>query len=83
MSEIKEGEPCPTCGDEYDQHVLIATAPDEDPMKGGISLCPVKGCQCFGTWSPPGHPVDPKDIVVPEQAKVEAMRKFVQAGLLR
>ena len=42
------GTLCEQCEHDWDAHVFAAL----DPKLGGAVSCPVKGCNCFATWSP-------------------------------
>lgn len=59
---------------------MIATG--RDPSQGGIMLCPVKGCQCFGTWSVPQLGSNEEDVHVPDEATVKALRNRLQTDTL-
>jgi hypothetical protein len=67
---------CGRCGDDFDEHVMVATS--GDPMDGGIVLCPNRGCPCYSTWSPhyagqESH--TPK--VIPNSHELAAMRERI------
>lgn len=38
---------CTYCSHEMGPHVLVA---GEDPLRGGIMLCPLEECLCVSTW---------------------------------
>lgn len=46
-------ELCPTCGHDFDQHLVVAEF--LDPTKGGTISCPVEDCACYLTWSVAGE----------------------------
>lgn len=71
---------CEQCGDDFDAHALIAT--QEDPLKGGIILCPTQGCQCYSTFAVPQAGGSRQDVVEPPPATVQALRERLQAGTL-
>lgn len=81
FSDPDVGRMCEQCGDPFDPHALLTTSDDGDPMKGGIMLCPVPGCQCFSTWSPRFSEEDEKVMpFVPDRARIEELRELVQRG---
>lgn len=49
---------CVQCRHPFDPHALITA---DDPLAGGFILCPVRGCECFTTWSVQNLP-RPTDI---------------------
>lgn len=38
---------CPYCPHPEDDHIVAAAG---DPVDGGTFFCPVKGCECVGSW---------------------------------
>lgn len=45
---------CTRCEHPEGPHKMVAPG---DPLQGGVMLCPVEGCECFGTWGvPQGEP---------------------------
>jgi hypothetical protein len=71
---------CERCGHEWDPHLVVATT--GDPLEGGVIICHVGGCQCFGTWGLPQLGVTREDVVVPDRAEIELMRERFQGGTL-
>lgn len=46
--EVGPGETCSQCPHPFDDHLVIATT--DDPLAGGVIICPVRDCDCHGTW---------------------------------
>jgi hypothetical protein len=67
---VDDGDTCPQCGHAFDPHTLLAV----DPRLGGIVLCPVKGCQCYSTFSVNEHAAS----ALPDRWEVEALRERLQ-----
>lgn len=65
---------CGRCNHDEDNHSLVATC-DNNPMKGGVMLCPVKGCDCYATWGVQG--AQPERI--PDRFELERIREYVQS----
>lgn len=68
------GKDCEICGHPFDPHSLVATS--EDPLDGGVILCPVKDCECYATWSmrpktPPAR--------IPDRFELAHIREHIQA----
>ena len=65
---------CELCEHPFDLHALIAA--ENNPMKGGIVLCPVFGCPCYATFgiqdNAPPAPLPPQEI--------DRLRTAVQTG---
>lgn len=72
-----EDQPCEGCQHNFDLHVLATTSKDNDPMKGGIILCPDPGCDCFYTYSPTNEPINYNAEFV------QKVRERVQSGEFR
>jgi len=71
-----EEEECERCSHPFDPHLVIATG--ETPFDGGIIICNVKGCQCYGTWDVPQLGGRREDIDEPDRAELEEMRERMQ-----
>lgn len=69
------GDVCQQCQHAFDPHVLVTTT--GDPLDGGIILCPVPRCRCFGTW---GTQAGRASVEVPDEVEVEVIRASVQSG---
>jgi hypothetical protein len=69
---VVDEELCEQCGHPYDPHAIVATS--EDVAGGGIMLCPVVGCECFGTWGVDDGPVS----FVPDRFEIAAIRERIQ-----
>jgi hypothetical protein len=56
------------CDHPFDDHILVAY---EEPMDGGLMLCPANGCKCVNTWSVEGQEegVMPPPHVIAEYRK--------------
>lgn len=72
---MSTGEPCARCEHPMDDHCMYSLT--ENPMNGGIVLCPSLGCRCLGTWGIGGRPV-PK---LPPQETIEELRQQIQSGV--
>jgi hypothetical protein len=68
-------EECAQCKHPFDPHCLVATT-DNDPMKGGIIVCPEKDCDCFATWSPSKVAAD--SIRIPDRVELEEIREAIR-----
>lgn len=66
---------CKICPHDFAPHVLIPTK--NDPMEGGILLCPEKGCDCFGTWDVPPFSTK-EDVVIPTDDEIAKLREMFQ-----
>jgi len=44
----RDGERCSACPHPFDPHVLVAVG--NDPLDGGLLVCPEPGCLCVCTW---------------------------------
>ena len=71
---------CDKCPHDSDNHVLVATK-DNNPMFGGVILCPIEGCECYATWS-----VDPamggagrEGLTVPDRFERARLREYIQS----
>lgn len=77
---LTDDDPCARCGHPTGPHALIATLGNEhgqvDPMKGGIMLCPVTGCMCYGTWGAAGRPAER----IPPQDETDEIRRMIHAA---
>lgn len=67
---------CDHCPHDFDGHAVIATT--GDPKKGGIILCRVKRCTCFGTWSVPQLGSTYDDVVIPDIDEIDSLRMDLQ-----
>lgn len=74
----REERKCQHCGHDFDPHVLVAP---EDPMKGGIMICPVMNCECFSTWGVGKGSKPSKDL--PDRAEIAAIRERIQTKAAR
>lgn len=62
MTSGRIGDACPHCPHSFDAHKIIAPG---DPLQGGLTMCPVWHCTCWGTWDVRGQhrdggPVEPE-----------------------
>jgi hypothetical protein len=63
---------CQQCRHAFDPHVMVATT--GEAADGGVMLCPVPGCECYGTWGLDGGPT----ARIPDRFEVAALREQVQ-----
>lgn len=66
-------ETCVQCGHPEGPHLMVATR--EDPMYGGIRLCPQ--CDCFATWDVPPFS-NLMDVRIPDAAELAAIRAKIR-----
>lgn len=67
-----DDQTCQQCGHAFDPHAMIATT--GDAADGGIMLCPVLDCECFGTWGLNNGPAK----VIPDRADIAELRERIQ-----
>lgn len=65
MPETQNSDEHTACEHPFDNHSLIATS--EDVRKGGVILCPVRGCKCYSTWDAPQFGYTKDDIQIPSE----------------
>jgi len=68
----KRNEPCKRCSHPFDPHVLVAY---EDPLDGGLLLCPE--CDCARTWNVTvgGEPLGERHAMPPPHVVEEYRRE--------
>ena len=71
---------CATCPHDTNDHSLVATH-NNDPLYGGVILCPVPGCECYATWSVPpemgGH--GREGLEIPDRFRLAQLREYIQS----
>ena len=70
----RNAAPCEQCPHPDGGHLIVAIY--EDPLAGGVRLCPEGECQCFATWSVQGFPRPQLD-----KAQWLAAREEILAGM--
>lgn len=75
MSEVGKGADCTQCGHPFGPHLFVVTG--DGPLRGGVVLCNLQGCDCIGTWSAGGGTRD--QVRMPDDEELAAIRAQVQS----
>ena len=71
---MTDSDECNQCSHPFSLHALVGS---DNPMKGGVILCPVLDCPCQSTW---GVGKDSQIPAALPQDEVERLRTAVQTG---
>lgn len=64
------------CEHDFDAHLMVVTG--ATPADGGVMICPVKGCECYATWSAPQLGSTRKTIAIPSEDQMRQLRERLQ-----